>query len=85
MRWSDAAEGEDDGGVLLVRVPFAELAADAAGESEDRGSPGCPNGESPGVRRELNGRGEPSCLGNVLLSRLSQTGLAQAAHAAGGV
>ncbi len=46
---------------VLVGVPLAALAADAAHEGKDRGGPGRPDGELPGVRRELDGRGGPSC------------------------
>ncbi|MFC4610492.1 hypothetical protein ACFO9E_22215 [Streptomyces maoxianensis] len=83
MRWSDDAVGEVDGGVLFVGLPFAALALAAAHEGEDRGGPGGWDGDLSGVRRELDGRGGPFCLGTVLLSPLSQTGLAPAAHAAG--
>ncbi len=64
-------------------VPFAPVASAAAHAGEDRGGPGRPDGGLPGVRRELDGRGGTSCLGAVLLSPLSQTGMAPAAHAAG--
>lgn len=83
MRWSADASGEGDGGVLLVRVPVAALAPDAAGAGEDRGGPGRSDVQLPGVRDILDGRRRTSRLGNVLLSPLPQTGLAQAAREAG--
>ncbi len=80
VRWSVDAVGKGDGGILLVRLPVAALAADAAGAGEDRGGPGWCDVQLPGVRRVMDGRGRTSRLGNVLLSRLPQTGLAQAAR-----
>lgn len=80
VRWSADAVGKGDSGLLLVRLPIAALAADAASEGENRGGEGRCDVQLPGVRDVVDGRGRPSCLGNVLLSRLPQTGLAQTAR-----
>lgn len=82
VRWSADAGGEGDGGVLFVGLPVAALAADAAGSGEDRGGDGRRDVRLSGVRDVMDGRGRTSCLGKVLLSRLPQTVLAEAAHAA---
>jgi hypothetical protein len=85
VRRSADAVSEGDGGVLLVRLPVAALAPDAADAGEDRGDEGQRDVQLPGVRDVLGGRRRTSCLSKVLLSPLPQTGLAQAAHGTGRV
>ncbi|WP_405891367.1 hypothetical protein OG427_38810 [Streptomyces sp. NBC_00133] len=62
MRRSADAVGEGDGGVLLVYVPLAALAAEAADAGENRGGAGRPDVQLPGVRDVLDGRSRTSCL-----------------------
>ncbi|MFE4995481.1 hypothetical protein ACFRH4_29830 [Streptomyces mirabilis] len=65
MWWPIDADSEGGGGFLLVGLSCAALAADAESAGEDRGDPGRPDGELPGVRRELDGWGGASRLGTV--------------------
>lgn len=69
VRRSADADGEGDGDVLLVRLPLAALAPDAASAGEDRGGKGQRDVQLPGVRDILDGRRRTSRLGNILLAR----------------
>lgn len=81
-RGSADAVGGGNGGVLQGHVPFEALAADASGAGEDPGGAGQRDGCMSPVRGIVDSRGRPSRLGSALFSRLPQTGLAYAAHAA---
>jgi Transposase and inactivated derivatives len=54
----------EDGAVLLVRVPVAALAPDAAGARQDRGGDGRRDVQMPGMRDGLEDRSGTSCLGH---------------------
>lgn len=64
------AGGESHYGVLLDGLPLRALAADAAGEGEDRDGEGGRDRRLPRMRQILDGWGQTSRLSGVLLSPL---------------